>query len=1177
MKNYIKYGLFALIVLLFSSTGVNAYYQISGLDPILDAYEFPWFTNMGTRVEFGDEGFTVESPTYIGIYDAGTQTLLATLQADTSVSDLDWSSLTAQLSLDRGSVYVNGLSGLPGALTNGSIYINKTAGIGGQKLTTHDVNTSESLGGSGVQIDDNNNIALAVGTNTTIQLYLWNNTSSFSRDNNDYKIDVVPDLSTYAHNYQPSVIKLGNNQFMVTWNATTSDNATNFILTKIIDSSGNVVGDTNVITSSIAGQSKVKGSKINNNQIMLTWGQSGGIIMAALVSNTGTIIGSPFQVSDGIGYFEAPDVDTLADGRYVFVYGDTDGEVIYYRIWDPGTSEFSTSQTLLNLGANQFGGYSQTVSADDQGGFAILAGGYASVGGNQRVYMQIFDNVGDPLYTDTADMLISNDTTTTWYSGSVDLKYDNGFYHLVWDTYYDAVTGIRYRKVAPSGTKSTAITISEFLDSNGNIEITAPSIDMDRNGVPVIVWNTAFGFYDYGVGYGYMNVGLTDVVGVWNVIPADDAIRIGICPNATNISEVDPSCDSLVYKLIGDPDVVNSSPVPNEFSFKLDNFNSGGAYIDGAPAIAFKDFNITSPVSTTMSVDWYDTGALGGGIIDIYYDNNNSGNDGTLLAGGISASEGTNTYDVDVSTIPDGTYWLYAVIDDEFYSPFYAYSLHSFTKTTDATPTPTATVAPTPTGTTNIAPVASAYTCTANSSSCAAVADGASLLCNAGEWFTAEPLPIYVQMNWDTPRTINRIRLYDRMCGEYSESGTIDFGDLANSVENWTITTNDGYTDITFEPKEVSWVKVNIAVGSGGGNIGFNEVEVHEINVATPTPTDTPIETPTETPTPTPTDTPIVTPTDTPIVTPTDTPVQTPTPTNTSVPTNTPTPVASVLPTNTSLPGDTTPPDKVVITSISAISNVQVADYVTYYFTAQNPVIRGTAEPLSTVHFTYNSEDYFAQANNLGNYTVYVTNPLLPRTTVELHYYAIDSATNRSAERILKLIIGEENFPAWLITKLHGGTVVPTPTTRATITVTVTPTPTIIRSITPTVSPTVKITALPQTGNETIPSMDIVIKDQNGNPVANKDIKIDNKAYKTDGSGKVTLTNVSAGNHNVEVDGKIQGIQINAEQQEIPVYFDIANATTTTNSLPANAFIFPIIALAVVSGLFIVFSKKRIF
>jgi hypothetical protein len=1198
MRSYIKQCLFVLIIFLFSFTGVNAYYQISGLDPLLDAYELPWLSSIGTRVEIGDEGFTVDSPTYIGIYDAGTQTLLATLQADVSVSDLDWSSLTAQLSLDRGSVYVDGFSGLPGALTNGSVYINKTAGIGGQKLTSHDVNNSEFTRSGAIQIDENNNIALIVNNSNTLQLYLWNNPSNFSWDNYDYKIDVIPDHSIYNYASDASVIKLGNNQFMVIWEAMNSGYTTKYIVTKVIDSTGNTIADIAEITSGSPYLYDLKGSKVSNNQVMLTWGRNDGTIQAALVSNTGTIIEGPFQVDQAMGtYYQSPSVDVLTDGRYVFTYGETsDNEYTYYRIWDPSIPDFSTDETWVNLGPSQYSGYKQTVSADDQGGFAIFAGGYSSSGGLARVYLQIYDSSENPIYTDTADTLISNDTTTSWYDGNINLKYNNGYYHLVWDTYYDAVTGIRYSKVSPNGTKTTAITISEFLDSNGNIEITTPSLDIDRNGVPLIVWNTTFGFYDYGVGYGYMNVGLSDVVGVWSVIPAEDAIRIGICPNVTDISEVDPSCDSLVYKLIGDPDVVSSSPVPNEISFQLDNFNSGGAYIDGAPAIAFKDFTPSNPVSNTMPVSWYDTGSLGGGTIDIYYDDNNSGNDGTLLVSGISASEATNTTTLDVSSIPDGTYWLYAVIDDSYYSPFYAYSLNSFTKITEATPTPTETPIATPTPTN----LGNNLSQTGEGRAAVFVVD------QFGDAFTnmTDGVLANIAVSWSSDLKPNNEDYWGlTFSREYSftnvvffsgtvfvDGGWFDSGLVVQvrqsgvwiDVPNQSVSPSYPYNNLidvytpftfTFDPTIGDGVRIKGVAGGFNYFTSIAELEIYgDIPQATPTPTETPIETPTDTPMPTPTETPIETPTETPVATPTDTPM----PTNTNLPTNTPTPVTSTLPTNTSVPGDTTTPDKVVITSISAISNVQVADYVTYYFTAQNPVIRGTAEPLSTVHFTYNSEDYFAQADNLGNYIVYVTNPLLPRTTVELHYYAVDTATNRSAERILKLIIGEENFPAWLIAKLHGGTVVPTPTIRPTSTIILTPTVTVLRSITPTVSPTVKISTLPQTGNEIIATLDIIIKDQNGNPVSNKDIKIDDKAYKTDVNGKVTLTNVSVGNHNVKVDGKVQGIQINAEQSEIPVYFDVSNVTTST-SLPVNAFVFLIIAVAVVSGLYIIFSKKRTF
>ncbi|HVO24963.1 MAG TPA: hypothetical protein VMW56_15180 [Candidatus Margulisiibacteriota bacterium] len=75
-------------------------------------------------------------------------------------------------------------------------------------------------------------------------------------------------------------------------------------------------------------------------------------------------------------------------------------------------------------------------------------------------------------------------------------------------------------------------------------------------------------------------------------------------------------------------------------------------------------------------------------------------------------------------------------------------------------------------------------------------------------------------------------------------------------------------------------------------------------NTPTPTPTNTPTRTPTNTPTPTPTNTPTPTPTNTPTPTPTNTPTPTPTNTPTPTPTNTPTPT----PTNTPTPTPTNTP-----------------------------------------------------------------------------------------------------------------------------------------------------------------------------------------------------------------------------------------------------------------------------
>ena len=58
--------------------------------------------------------------------------------------------------------------------------------------------------------------------------------------------------------------------------------------------------------------------------------------------------------------------------------------------------------------------------------------------------------------------------------------------------------------------------------------------------------------------------------------------------------------------------------------------------------------------------------------INLYYDNNNSGNDGTLIVEGLLGALTTAIWDT--SSLANGDYYIYAKIDDGVNQPEYSYS-----------------------------------------------------------------------------------------------------------------------------------------------------------------------------------------------------------------------------------------------------------------------------------------------------------------------------------------------------------------------------------------------------------------------------------------------------------------------------------------------------------------------
>ncbi len=89
--------------------------------------------------------------------------------------------------------------------------------------------------------------------------------------------------------------------------------------------------------------------------------------------------------------------------------------------------------------------------------------------------------------------------------------------------------------------------------------------------------------------------------------------------------------------------------------------------VNDTPSISFIEPSANLDVSTgTVTLRWSDEDPDSSATIALYFDTDNSGADGTLIADAIQedADEAGDVYDWHVATIAPGTYWVYAVIDD---------------------------------------------------------------------------------------------------------------------------------------------------------------------------------------------------------------------------------------------------------------------------------------------------------------------------------------------------------------------------------------------------------------------------------------------------------------------------------------------------------------------------------
>jgi len=215
---------------------------------------------------------------------------------------------------------------------------------------------------------------------------------------------------------------------------------------------------------------------------------------------------------------------------------------------------------------------------------------------------------------------------------------------------------------------------------------------------------------------------------------------------------------------------------------------------------------------------------------------------------------------------------------------------------------------------------------------------------------------------------------------------------------------------------------------------------------------------------------------------------------------------------------DTTAP-KTAITDIGLIDNVPDKTSLFYYFTSQTPQIKGTTEANSTVHFKYDGNDYTTTANSTGNYEIDV--PELPRQYVELTYYAVDPAGNQGTAKLLKLVIGIENFPVELLPQDE--TVIPSGTPAEG---TVIPTPS-------------------EAPTETMQVFGIQITDQNGTVLENTVVYIDGQKYVTDKNGKIFIEKKPTSDMTLEV-------EINGKKVKATVLGDRIVAEEVAKDVPTS-------------------------
>ncbi len=83
---------------------------------------------------------------------------------------------------------------------------------------------------------------------------------------------------------------------------------------------------------------------------------------------------------------------------------------------------------------------------------------------------------------------------------------------------------------------------------------------------------------------------------------------------------------------------------------------------------------VADAANLAFTISWSDSDTDNDAAVSLYYDMDNTGQDGTLIVDAISENDGADQYSWDVSALPDGDYYVYGVIDDGVNSVVVDYS-----------------------------------------------------------------------------------------------------------------------------------------------------------------------------------------------------------------------------------------------------------------------------------------------------------------------------------------------------------------------------------------------------------------------------------------------------------------------------------------------------------------------
>ena len=110
----------------------------------------------------------------------------------------------------------------------------------------------------------------------------------------------------------------------------------------------------------------------------------------------------------------------------------------------------------------------------------------------------------------------------------------------------------------------------------------------------------------------------------------------------------------------------SGSPSHSGWTGYVDSFRIDPHEFSSSRAFFFDEVRITSDwtADDTFEIEWEFADGDGSASVSLYRDTDNTGFDGSLIASNLPCSPGTGSYLWDSSAVPEGEYWIYAVVDD---------------------------------------------------------------------------------------------------------------------------------------------------------------------------------------------------------------------------------------------------------------------------------------------------------------------------------------------------------------------------------------------------------------------------------------------------------------------------------------------------------------------------------